>query len=391
MPSYVLDADRLAGVAVDATGLADFGEPTWQPGLERYVDSLEADGRLHELGAQIASGEIVEYLCTRLGLVEWRKAHPEIADVDVVPPIVIVGQARTGTTILHDLLAQDPANRVPLTWEVDRPLPPPETATYETDPRIAASQELLDGVELVIPGFQAMHPMGAKLPQECVRMTGGDFRSMIFPTQYRVPSYARWLLDEADMAPAYRWHRRYLQHLGSRHPAQRWVLKSPGHLWCLGALLGEYPDALLVQTHRDPLRIIASLSSLMSVLRRLGSDDISIPDIASEFAGYLVDGLDRSVAARVDGTVPAGRVVDVQFRAFMADPFATIREIYDRLGLELGVEAEQRMRAFLAENTTEKHGGHHYTFVDTHLDADLWRERTRGYQEHFGVESETLT
>ena len=125
-------------------------------------DSLNTEAHLHELGEQIAAGEIVEYLSTRLGLVDWRKQHPEIADVDVVPPIVIVGQARTGTTILHDLLAQDPANRVPLTWEVDRPLPPPETATYDTDPRIAASQELLDGVELVIPGFQAMHPMGAR-------------------------------------------------------------------------------------------------------------------------------------------------------------------------------------------------------------------------------------
>lgn len=390
MQEPVLDADRLVATALESTGLDDFGEATWRDGLDRYVDSLDQEAHLHELGEQIVAGEIVEYLSTRLGLVDWRRQHPEIATVDVVPPIVIVGQARTGTTILHDLLAQDPSNRVPLTWEVDRPLPPPESATYDTDPRIAASQELLDGVELVIPGFQAMHPMGALLPQECVRMTGGDFRSMIFPTQYRVPSYARWLIDAADMAPAYRYHRLYLQHLQSRHPAPRWVLKSPGHLWCLGALLAEYPNALLVQTHRDPLRIIASLSSLMSVLRRLGSDNISVPDIADEFAGYLVEGLDRSVAARKDASVPADRVVDTQFRSFMADPLATIREIYDKLGLELGAEAEQRMRAFLAENTTEKHGGHHYTWTDTELDEGEWREQTRAYQDYFGVESEDL-
>jgi hypothetical protein len=351
---------------------------------------LNSEARLSALGEQIAGGEIAGYLSTRLGIIEWRKQHPEIAAADVVPPIVIVGQARTGTTILHDLLAQDAANRVPLTWEVDTPLPPPETSTFHTDPRIAASQELLDGVELVIPGFQAMHPMGALLPQECVRMTGGDFRSMIFPTQYRVPSYARWLIDEADMAPAYRWHRIYLQHLQSRHPAPRWVLKSPGHLWCLGAMLDEYPNALMVQTHRDPLRIIASLTSLMSVLRKLGSDEISKPDIAAEFADYLIAGLDRSVAARTDGTVPADRVVDVQFRSFMADPFATIHEIYEKLGLTLGAEAEARMRAFLADNTTEKHGGHHYTWADTELDLGEWRERARNYQDYFGVESETL-
>jgi hypothetical protein len=390
MPETVFDVDQLVATARNATGLDDFGAPTWRDGLERLADALRREARLHELGEQIAAGELAEYLSTRLGLVDWRNRHPEIAAVDVTPPIVIVGQARTGTTILHDLLAQDPANRVPLTWEVDRPLPPPETATYATDPRIAASQELLDGVELVIPGFQAMHPMGALLPQECVRMTGGDFRSLIFPTQYRVPSYAQWLLYEAEMAPAYRWHRLFLQHLQSRHPAARWVLKSPGHLWCLGALLDEYPNALLVQTHRDPLRIIASLSSLMNVLRRLGSDEISQPEHAAEWAEYLAVGWDRSVAARADGTVPADRVVDVQFRAFMADPFTTIREIYDRLGLELTEESEQRMRAFLAANTTGKHGGHHYTFAETGLDVGEWRERTRRYQDYFDVPAENL-
>jgi len=386
-----LVSDRLVDAACAATGLDDFGEPAWRPGLERYVDSLNHDARLHELGEQVVAGEIVDYLSTRLGLLEWRKRHPEIADADVVPPIVIVGQARTGTTILHDLLAQDPANRVPLTWEVDRPIPPPESATYWTDPRIAESQQQLEMVELVIPGFQAMHPMGALLPQECVRMTGGDFRSMIFPTQYRVPSYANWLIDEADMASTYRYHRVYLQHLQSRHPAPRWVLKSPGHLWCLAALLDEYPNALLVQTHRDPLRIVASLTSLLGTLRRLGTDAISPPETAAEFGEYLVTGLDRSVAARIDGTVTPDRVVDVYFRAFMADPFTTIREVYDRLGLELAPESEQRMRDFLADNTTEKHGGHHYTWAETELDEGEWRERTRNYQEYFDVESESLT
>jgi hypothetical protein len=391
MSDPVLVSERLVESALGATGLDDFGEPTWQSGLERYVDSLNNDARLHELGEQVVAGEIVDYLSTRLGLLEWRKQHPEVTEADVVPPIVIVGQARTGTTILHDLLAQDPTNRVPLTWEVDRPLPPPETATYGTDPRIAESQALLESVELVIPGFQAMHPMGALLPQECVRMTGGDFRSMIFPTQYRVPSYANWLIDDADMASTYRYHRIYLQHLQSRHPAPRWVLKSPGHLWCLGALLDEYPNALLVQTHRDPLRIVASLTSLLGTLRQLGTDAISPPEMAGEFGGYLVTGLDRSVAARADGTVSPDRVVDVHFRAFMADPFATIRAVYERLGLELAPESEQRMREFLADNTTEKHGGHHYTWAETELDEGEWRERTRNYQEYFDVESEDLS
>jgi hypothetical protein len=390
MTAVDLDPDRAVEQAAEQSGLTDLGDDSWKEGLGQLVDSLREEAALNELGAALVGGELSGYLADRMRVLEYRKAHPEIVGVDVVPPIVIVGQGRTGTTILHELLAMDPATRVPLTWEVDRPVPPPETATYETDPRIAEVDETLAGVDLVLPGFQQMHPMGAQLPQECVRITASDFRSMIFPTQYRVPSYAQWLLHEADMAPAYRWHRMFLEHLQSKHPARRWVLKSPGHVWCLGALLAEYPNALLVQTHRDPLRILASLSSLVARLRTLASDDATIPGVAADFSEKILEGLDRSVIAREDGTVPAERVVDVQFRSFMADPFATIHEIYEKLGLELQPEAEQKMRDFFAANPSDKHGTHTYTFADTGLDEGVWRERARRYQDYFDVPSEPL-
>jgi len=390
MSGAELDAGRAVEQASEQTGLTDLGDDSWREGLGRLVDALRDEAALNELGAALVGGELAGYLGDRMRIVEHRKAHPEIVGVDVVPPIVIVGQGRTGTTILHELLAQDPATRVPLTWEIDRPVPPPETATYETDPRIAEVDETLAGVDLVLPGFKSMHPMGAQLPQECVRITASDFRSMIFPTQYRVPSYASWLINEADMRPAYRWHRMFLEHLQSKCPARRWVLKSPGHLWALDALLGEYPNALLVQTHRDPLRIIASLGSLVARLRSLASDDASIPDASADFAENILDGLDRSITARENGTVRPDGVVDVQFRAFMADPFATIRTIYERLGLELGDDAEQRMRKFLADNPQDKHGKHTYTFRDTGLDEGALRERARRYQEYFDVPSESL-
>lgn len=386
--SPALDPQRLRENACEATGLTDLGEASWEEGIERLTASLGEEARLNELGLTIVESELRGYLESRLRIVDWHRRHPELAHADITPPIVIVGQGRTGTTILHDLLAQDPAHRVPLTWEVDHPLPPPETATYETDPRIAQVQAQLDMVDLVIPGFRQMHPMGARLAQECVRITGGDFRSMIFPTQYRIPSYGHWLLEEADMGSAYRYHRRFLQVLQSRHHAERWVLKSPGHVWCLGDLLDEYPNALLVQTHRDPLRIIASVSSLIATLRRLASDHTSIPEVAAEFSEYIQEGLDRSLIARQDGTVPPDRVVDLQFAAFMKDPFVTIREIYDRLDLELTAEAESRMRAFFAANPQDKHGLHTYTFADTGLDVGEWRERARAYQRYFDVPSE---
>ena len=383
-----LNREKFVDAACMATGLSDFGEESWQEGLDRLLDSLENEADLNELGRTIVEGEVVGYLTNRLQILSYRAEHPELADADVVPPIVIVGQGRTGTTILHDLLAQDPATRVPLTWEVDAPVPPPEAATYETDPRIATSDESLAMVDLVIPGFRSMHPMGAQLPQECVRITALDFKSMIHPTQYYVPSYARWLLNEADMSSAYRWHRIFLQHLQSRHPTDRWILKSPGHIWCLEALLAEYPNALLVQTHRDPLRIIASLGSLVSTLRSLASSNTSIPVAAGEFADYIIDGLDRSVDARANGVVDADRVVDVYFDQFMADPFAVISTIYERLGYELDPASEARMREFLVDNSQDKHGAHTYTWADTGLDLGAVRERAKKYQDYFDVKSE---
>jgi len=384
-----LDAAGLVAEATEGTGLEDFGEPTWREGLDRLVEALDAEARLNDLGVQIVTSEIVAYLTNRLQIVDWGRSHEEVASGAVVAPLVIVGQPRTGTTILYDLLAHDPAHRAPLTWEVDRPCPPPTTATYETDPRIAEAQAQLDVVDQLIPGFTAFHPLGARLAQECVRMTGGDFRSMIFATQYRVPSYARWLLWEADMAPAYRWHRRYLQHLQSRHACGRWLLKSPGHLWSLGALIAEYPDAVVLQTHRDPLRVIASVSALTALLRRMACDDPTVAEVASEYAEYIVEGLDRCVADRRRGTVRADRIVDVQLGAFVADPFATIRGIYERLGVELTPDAERRMRSFLAANPGDG-GGHRYRFADTGLDAGPLRERARAYQEYFDVPSEAV-
>ena len=191
-----LDAKQLIAQACDATGLDDFGADGWPEGLERLVDALRDEAKLNELGAAVVGGELAGYLGDRLQIVAYRHEHPEVQAADVVPPIVIIGQGRTGTTILHDLIAQDPATRVPRTWEVDRPCPPPETATYESDPRIAEVDATLDGIDIVLPGFRAMHPMGARLAQECVRITASDFRSLIFPTQYRVPSYVDWLVNE---------------------------------------------------------------------------------------------------------------------------------------------------------------------------------------------------
>lgn len=335
---------------------------------------------------EIAHLDIMRALKNRLGVIAWRKQHPEIAAKPVAAPIFIVGQPRTGTTILYDLLAQDPELRAPLTWEVDEPCPVPRPETYHDDPRIAQTQASIDMSEQIMPGFLAFHPMGALVGQECVRITAGEFVSMIFSVQYRLPSYYRWLLYDADHTGAYRFHRIFLQHLQSGVPGQ-WLLKSPAHLWQLDTLLAEYPDALIVQTHRDPLNVISSIAALTHHLRRMCSDESSIAECAAQSYEEIVVGLQREMALRDSGAVPADRVIDVQYRDFVNDPWTTIKDIYQRLDRELRPEAEQRMREFLAAHPGDGGRGR-YTWSDTGLREDEVRERVARHQDRYAVPTE---
>lgn len=383
-----LSTDGLIDTARARTGLEDFGGDSFRLGLDRLVDGLEHEARLTAMGVAIAPELLLSYLTNRLQVMGWHRRCPEMGRSEIRPPIVMIGMGRTGTTILHDLLAQDPENRVPRTWEVDRPCPPPETATYDTDPRIAEVQATIEAAGEAHPEFKSMHPTGARLAQECIRITGGEFASLIFLSQYRLPTYLRWLTNEADMAPAYRWHRRFLQLLQWSHRGDRWILKSGAHLWALPALVAEYPDALFIQTHRDPMRVIPSISSLFATVRRTFSDHISGADVAQEWAAPILDALDRSVSARETGLIPNDRAIDVQYKAFLADPIDTIRGIYSRWDAELGPDVETRMRAFLAENAQDKHGTHRYSFADTGLKAGSIFEQSRRYREYFDVPAE---
>jgi len=383
--------DGLVAAAIEATGLDDFGEPSWQEGLDLYLESLEATAQLNEIGVGVAHGGVVTDLSNRLLVEGWRATHPLVAEQRIERPIIIVGQPRTGTTILHDLMAQDPANRAPLTWEVERPVPAPQTATFDDDPRIAEAQAGLDLVESLIPGFSAFHELGARLAQEDVRIFCSDFRSMQYSLQFEVPAYNHWLLHETDMAPTYRWHRRFLQHLQSEHRGERWLLKSPAHLWCLPAMLGEYPDAVVVQTHRDPLKVIASVSALGASLREMTTDSFDVRTLAAQYGDDIMVGLERGLDARRAGLFAPGQVIDVRYQDLRQDLMATVAWLYDEIGLELTAEAEARMRTFLAAHPGDQAGSlKRYTFADTGLDEAELRERARPYQEHFEVESEVL-
>jgi hypothetical protein len=280
---------------------------------------------------------------------------------------------------------------VPLTWEIEFPTPPPETATYYTDPRIEQAQQQLDQSERLIPDFKRIHRMGGDLPQECVRFMAWEMASAIFSVTWRTPTYTRWCLHDADMASVYRAHRRVLQHLQSRHRGERWMVKSPAHLWYLPDVIAEYPDARFIQTHRDPLKVLSSLTSLHVVLRKMASDDIDVRGIAEEWSEFLGLGYERSVDFRQGSGLPDDRFVDLQFREFLSDPIAGVRRIYETFDLELKPDVAARMKDYVESNPDDRDGRHVHHYSELGLDAGAEREKVRRYQEYFDVPSEKIT
>jgi hypothetical protein len=389
-PLLRLDAAALLARARRSTGLGDFGDDAFRAPLQRLVASLEDEARLTPLGRVIARSDLLRLLENRLRVHELRKRHPEIDAGAVERPLFILGLPRTGTSILHELMAQDPANRVPMTWEVMHPFPPPEAASFESDPRIAQVDRHFSGVDRVLPDFKSMHPMAAQLPQECVAITQHEFASMIWHTSNRVPGYQEWL-DGADLHWVYASHRRWLQYLQWKAPASRWVLKSPGHLWALDALLSVYPDARIVQTHRDPLKVVASLVSLVCTLRSMAMDEVDPQEIGSDWTQRLARGLARTMRVRDRGALPASQVFDMAFGEFMADEIAMVRRIYEHFGMPYTPEAESRMRSFLAANRVDKHGRHSYGLALGGLEAATERKRYAEYQERYAIPSEPVS
>jgi hypothetical protein len=384
---FDLDPDALLARARKATGLTDFGDPSFRPGYLRLLRSLEADARLSAFGRFFARRQIHELLVHRLELTAHRRQHPEIARERIERPIFVIGLPRTGTSLLHGLLACDPAHRAPLSWEVDAPCPPPETASYDTDPRIAAAEKRFEQVRRLAPGFQTVHPIGALLPQECIVITASEFMSLRFEMCFDVAGYQQWLLEQ-DLRPAYRHHRRFLQHLQARHARDRWVLKSPGHLGAIDALLEVYPDALLIQTHRDPLRVIPSVASLELHMRRVASDRIDPFELGRQQRCVWKRLFEQGMAARERMPERERQFVDIQFRDLAADPIGCVRRIYTHFGLELRSDSEARMRAYLAEHPRDEHGVHRYSLAQFGLDAGELRRDFERYCARFGVPRE---
>jgi hypothetical protein len=373
-----------------ARDLTDTGEPQFAEGLRRLCDSLEGEARLNAIGRMIARERALLSAVNRLNYLEDRRQHPEIAGEQIVSPVVVVGMPRTGSTILHDILAQDPDSRVPLTWETMFPSPPPEPETFDTDPRIEACDATFPGVDLQIPAFKAMHPMGARLSQECVTTMADTMCSPLFHNQFRVNSYEDWVDHEADWSRVYEFHERQLQHLQWKVKRDRWVLKTGAHMWGLEHLLARYPDARIVFTHRDPVKSMTSYASLTSLVRSMGSDEVDPIEIAADWTARIKRVLEHSISVRATGDYPRAQFYDMYFQDFVADQFAVVEQIYDAFGLPMTGAAADRMKAFIADNPKGKHGIHRYSPEEYGVDPDEIRDAFRPYLDRFGLEPEEL-
>ncbi|MFT5204329.1 MAG: hypothetical protein ACI9C1_003737 [Candidatus Aldehydirespiratoraceae bacterium] len=384
-----LGVNEVLAVASERTGgLEDLGDGPFVEPLGRLVDSLARDGQLNDIGRLISNERMLLHTVNRLGYTRDRATISNIAEQKIVRPVFIIGMPRTGTTILHDILAQDPDSRAPLTWEVMFPSPPPQTDTFETDPRIAMCEATFPGRDLQLPGFDAIHPMGAQLTQECVVLMGESMCTPLFHNQFRVPTYEDWVDHEADWAEVYKVHHRQLQHFQSGHARDRMVLKTGAHLWGLEHLLETYPDARIVFTHRDPVKSMTSYASLTTIVRRVGSDSVDPVEVADDWTARLRRVLMHGIDVRTAKEYPDAVFYDMFFPDFITNQFGVVEKIYEAFGLPMTEAAATGMQTFIDDNPPGKHGIHRYSPEEFGVDPDRVRSEFAAYIDHFDLRPE---
>jgi len=382
-----LEEAGLFAAARRRTGLSDFGDPAFREPLRVLLAALEREAGLTPIGRAIARSLVVQLLVTRLRVEALVREHPEILAEEVRAPIVILGLPRTGTTHLHNLMSQDPGLRSLPYWEALDPIPAGRAPRRpaEPDPRIRRCVQGLRFLHWVMPLFSLMHEMEPEARHEEIQLLAVAFSTALFEASNFVPSYRDWYLG-ADQTPGYRYLRRMLQALQWLRGPRRWLLKSPQHLEQLVPLLSVFPDARIVQTHRDPVRVTASMCTMAAYGLRMSRARIDL----KRTGRYWADRIEQMLRASVEGRprIPASQVSDVLFHEFMADDLATVERLYAFFGEPLSESARAAMRAYLASHARGRLGAIDYRLEDFGLDAADRRRALRFYQERFRVPDE---
>jgi hypothetical protein len=297
-------------------------------------------------------------------------SKPWIEEQKIEQPVFIIGMPRTGTTILHAMMHEDPNHRSPLAWECLLPYPAATPETFHHNAQLSTIEKEFSQLFKLVPDFKRKHYMEADAPQECLGITALDFNSFQFSAQLYLPSYMNWFFEESDMLGTMRFHKRFLQYLQSGGvKGERWLLKTPVHLMRLPELFEVYPDARIIMTHREPSAIVSSTSSLITSVRTLYSDneDPNVSgreqlEIWSKYFDRFIES--RKVLNKED------QIIDLKFEDFVKDQVGLARLIYDHFGWELNEDTVKTFHAFLKANPKDKHGKHEYRLDDFGLEED---------------------
>jgi hypothetical protein len=379
-----VDVDAILDEVAQQVGLDDYGDPAFRAGLDALWVSATQEADLNEIGMLAVEAQVRGNLANRLRVHEWHRTHPALASTPVAAPLILVGMPRSGTTALSHLLAADPDNRSLLAWEANESIPPPTSATYHDDPRFVAARAAPSAVDLVNPGFKAIHHDEPDDAMECTVLHAQHFQSLIYSTTFNVPGYDEWLLA-SDWDGAARYHRLVLQVLQSECPG-RWQLKSPQYGLLLDSVFATYPDARMIVTHRDPVKIAASTFSLLRSLTGTFSDVDHTDYIVSHWPDTLSALLDRAMDAR--DRIGEDSFFDVAFADVVQDPVAVVGTIYERFGIEWNPDKEAYFRRFHAANPQHKYGKHTYSLAEVGVDRAPLDARFERYYERYDVPRE---
>jgi sulfotransferase family protein len=385
--SLSLKADALLEAATEQTGLDDFGDPWFREPLEVLCLALQDEAGLSPSGVVSSWSQLVQHLKNRLLIEDLLKCHPEIRTVRVDRPIIIAGLPRTGTTHLHNLMAADPALRSLPYWESLEPVlaPAEQPGPGEPDPRLARTAQGLAFLDAAMPHFKRMHEMTVEHVHEEIQLLAIAGSTMLFETMAPMPSWRDWY-RATDQTPAYAYLKTVLQVLQWLREGTRWVLKSPQHLEQFGPLVATFPDATVVVTHRDPVSVTASMTTMIAYTSRLALARVDPIAIGSYWAPRVEDLLRACVADR--DLLPAARSIDVRFSEFMADDVAMVERIYRLARQPMTSEARAAMESFMAEHPRGRHGRVAYDLADFGLDPAERRAALTFYRDRFGVVEE---
>lgn len=380
---WPFNPDALIAAAQAKTGLADFGPDYFREALDMLCLSAEQDLDLNAVGRRNLWGQILDHLIQRLRLVDLWTRHPEILAEPIEQPIFIVGLPRSGTTFLQQLLAQDPAMRVTPFWEQLNPLPDHDAAIRPPDDAalIEKARRNIEGLRLHAPGLLDMHQLAVDQPEEEIYLLGPAFASMVYEWVYILPQFAAWYA-KADHTKGYRFFRCILQALQWMRGGGRWLLKAPQHMEQIRPLMSAFPDALFVETLRDPVTAAISNASLSSYGQRIRTDHPN-PHLAGQSNVTIIERLVTRLLA--DQPEDDERFLPIHFDRLLADPLNAARTVYQAAALPLSCAVESRMQGYVSANAQSGHSTHSYAAEDFAIDVPALRERIAGYYERFGV------